>query len=147
MGFVQVENTWYFRLDPEANMALTVDEVLERIGSMGFYQIQLLLIMSYVEWFVLTFQVMVPTFIAAEPKWMCAPQVNNTACNFTGEFTAVDKRRCDMPRKAWVFTDDFTSVVTQVNKLSQEPITKRTKRVQLSNIPVRAFSQKDLFLV
>ena len=97
-------------------MALTVDEVLEKIESMGLYQIRLIFILSYIEWFNITFQVMVPTFISAEPKWMCVPHVNNTACNFTGEFTALDKRRCDMPREAWTFTDDFTSVVTQVPK-------------------------------
>ena len=95
-------------------MVLTVDEVLEKIGSMGLYQIRLIFILSYIEWFNGTLQIMAPTFISAEPKWMCVPHVNNTACNFTGEFTAVDKRRCHMPREAWTFTDDFTSVVTQV---------------------------------
>lgn len=101
-------------------MGLTVDEVLEKIGSLGFFQIRLILIISYVEWFVITLQVMVPTFLAAEPKWMCVPaHVNSsTACNFTGEFTAVDDRRCDMPREAWKFSDDFTSVVTRVNQLN-----------------------------
>ena len=98
-------------------MALTVDEVLEKIGSLGLYQLRLIFILSYIEWFNITFQVMVPTFISAEPKWMCVPHVNNTACNFTGEFTANDKRRCKMPREAWKFTDDFTSVVTLVNNL------------------------------
>ena len=116
-------------------MALTVDEVLERIGSMGFYQIRLLLIISYAEWFDFTFQVMVPTFIAAEPKWKCVPYVNNTACNFTGEFTAVDKRRCDMPREAWTFTDDFTSVVTQVNNLGLKKLSLKLE--DCSRSPVR----------
>ena len=97
-------------------MALTVDEVLEKIGSMGLYQIRLIFILSYIEWFNMTFQVMVPTFISAEPKWMCAG--NTSACNFTGQFTAVDDRRCHMPREAWKFADDFTSVVTRVNKLN-----------------------------
>ena len=97
-------------------MGLTVDEVLEKIGSLGFYQLRLIVVISYIEWFVITFQVMVPTFLAAEPKWTCvSPGNNNTACNFTGEFTAVDDRRCDMPREAWKFTDEFTSVVTRVN--------------------------------
>lgn len=108
-------NLCFGSIDPK--MALTVDEMLEKIGSMGLYQIRLIFILSYIEWFNITFQVMVPTFISAEPKWMCVPQVNNTACNFTGEFTAVDKRRCDMPREAWTFTDDFTSVVTRVCSL------------------------------
>ena len=93
-------------------MALTVDDVLEKIGSMGLYQIRLILILSYIEMINMTFQVMVPTFIAAEPKWMCAGV--NSHCNFTGEFDATDKRRCKMPREAWEFADDFTSVVTRV---------------------------------
>lgn len=103
-------------------MALTVDEVLEKIGSMGLYQIRLIFILSYIEWFNITFQVMVPTFITAEPKWMCVPHVNNTACNFTGEFTALDKRRCGMPREAWTFTDDFTSVVTRFDLVCDKAV-------------------------
>ena len=38
-------------------MALTVDDILERIGSLGLYQIRLILILSYIEWFNMTFQV------------------------------------------------------------------------------------------
>ncbi|XP_020616372.1 organic cation transporter protein-like isoform X1 [Orbicella faveolata] len=103
-------------------MALTVDEVLEKIGSLGLYQIRLIFILSYIEWFNITFQIMVPTFLSAEPKWMCVPHLNNTACNFTGEFTAVDKRRCDMPREAWTFTDDFTSVVTEFDLVCDKAV-------------------------
>ncbi|PFX33207.1 Solute carrier family 22 member 5 [Stylophora pistillata] len=57
---------------------------------------------------------MVPTFIAAEPKWMCV--ANHRSCNLTGEFKPGDelyKKRCDMPREAWKFADDYTSVVTE----------------------------------
>ena len=60
---------------------------------------------------------MVPTFIAAEPRWMCAG--NSSACNFTGSFKPSDDRRCSMPRDAWKFADDFTSVVTRVNLQNQ----------------------------
>ena len=98
-------------------MALTVDEVLEHIGSLGFYQIRLILILSYIEWFAMTMQVMVPTFIAAEPNWLCV--ANHSACNFTGEFKPGDEfydERCKMPREAWTFADDFTSVVTTVSR-------------------------------
>ena len=96
-------------------MPLTVDQILERIGSLGFYQIRLIVILSYIEWFNITFQVMVPTFIAAEPKWMC--EANHISCNLTGEYKPGDDlydKRCDMPRDAWKFADDYTSVVTQV---------------------------------
>lgn len=95
-------------------MALTVDQVLERIGSLGFYQIRLIFILSYVEWFNITFQVMVPSFIAAEPRWLCV--ANHSSCNLTGEFKPGDKlynERCDMPRDAWKFANGYTSVVTQ----------------------------------
>ncbi|XP_078376214.1 organic cation transporter protein-like [Oculina patagonica] len=95
-------------------MALTVDQVLDRIGSLGFYQIRLIFILGYIEWFNITFQVMVPSFISAEPNWMCA--ANHSSCNLTGEFKPGDKlynERCDMPRDAWKFADDYTSVVTQ----------------------------------
>lgn len=96
-------------------MALTVDQILERIGSLGFYQIRLIAILSYIEWFNITFQVMVPTFIAAEPNWMCV--ANHRSCNLTGEFKPGDDlyiKRCDMPRDSWKFADDYTSVVTEV---------------------------------
>ncbi|XP_078378347.1 organic cation transporter protein-like [Oculina patagonica] len=103
-------------------MALSVDDMLEKIGSLGLYQLRLIFILSYIEWFNMTFQVMVPTFISAEPKWTCVSHENNTACNFTGEFTALDKRRCDMPREAWTFTDDFTSVVTRFDLVCDKAI-------------------------
>jgi len=95
-------------------MALTVDQMLERIGSLGFYQIRLIFILGYIEWFNMTFQVLVPTFIAAEPNWLCV--TNHSSCNLTGEFKPGDKlynERCDMPRDAWEFADGYTSVVTQ----------------------------------
>jgi len=95
-------------------MALTVDQVLERIGSLGLYQIRLILILSYIEWVNITWQVLVPTFIAAEPNWLCV--ANHSACNLTGQFKPGDKlhnERCYMPRDAWTFADDYTSVVTQ----------------------------------
>lgn len=102
-------------------MALTVDQVLERIGSLGFYQIRLIFILGYIEWFNITFQVLVPTFIAAEPNWLCV--ANHSSCNLTGEFKPGDKlynERCDMPRDAWKFADGFTSVVTQARNKNEK---------------------------
>ena len=98
-------------------MALSVDEVLEKIGSMGLYQIRLIIILSYIEMINLTYQVMLPSLISAEPKWMCAG--NNSHCNISGQFDATDERRCKMPRESWKFADDFTSVVTTVIQLTQ----------------------------
>ena len=96
-------------------MALTVDQVLERIGSLGLYQIRLIFILGYIEWVNITWQVLLPSFIAAEPKWLCV--ANQSTCNLTGSFKPGDKlydKRCNMSRDAWKFADDFTSVVTQV---------------------------------
>lgn len=95
-------------------MALTVDQVLDRIGSLGLYQIRLIFILSYIEWVNITWQILVPTFIAAEPNWLC--ETNHSACNLTGEFKPGDKmydERCKMPREAWKFAEGYTSVVTQ----------------------------------
>ncbi|XP_073236128.1 organic cation transporter protein-like [Porites lutea] len=95
-------------------MALTVDQVLDRIGSLGLYQIRLIFILSYIEWVNITWQILVPTFIAAEPNWLC--ETDHSACNLTGEFKPGDKlydERCKMPREAWKFAEGYTSVVTQ----------------------------------
>ena len=100
-------------------MALTVDQVLDRIGSLGLYQIRLIFILSYIEWVNITWQILVPTFIAAEPNWLC--ETNHSACNLTGEFKPGDKlydERCKMPREAWKFAEGYTSVVTQVRNNS-----------------------------
>ncbi|XP_022803502.1 solute carrier family 22 member 15-like [Stylophora pistillata] len=93
-------------------MALSMDEVLEKIGSMGWYQIRLIFILSYIEMINMTYQVILPSFTSAEPKWMCAGIRNKSHCNFTGQVDATDERRCKMPRESWKFADDFTSVVT-----------------------------------
>ena len=99
-------------------MKLTTDEVLEKIGSFGRYQIVLNLYfnIAYGLWW--AFPVMVMVFIASEPGWKCK---NNITCPFTGTVSLGDdnyKHRCDIPRKDWEFADDFTSVVTEVRKPS-----------------------------
>lgn len=94
---------------------LTVDECLDKVGSFGWYQIRLILILSLMEWVNVGFQVMLLTFVAAEPPWVC---VNNVTCPLKGEFKpGMDgyKLRCDLNRSDWKFTDDFTSVVTEVS--------------------------------
>ena len=96
-----------------------MDEVLEKIGSMGWYQIRLIFILSYIEMINMTYQVILSSFTSAEPKWMCAGIRNNSHCNFTGQVDATDERRCKMPRESWKFADDFTSVVTTVIQLSK----------------------------
>lgn len=96
-------------------MKLTTDEVLERIGSFGRYQIVLNIYfnIAYALWW--AFPVMAMVFIASEPGWKCK---NNSTCPFTDTISLGDDRyrhRCDIPRQDWDFADDFTSVVTEVS--------------------------------
>lgn len=97
-------------------MGLTIDDVMEKIGSYGRYQHKLLLICGFMKVFGDGFQMMVPTFLSAEPPWRC--KENSSACNLTGIFKPGDKNykfRCSIPRDDWEFdTSDFNSVVTEV---------------------------------
>ena len=93
-------------------MALTVDQVFEKIGSFGRYQKLLLLGCNGLIFFWMGFAVLIMTFIAADPGWKCV--ANSTQCRFNGSMAASDKRRCDMNRSEWVFNDDLTSVATEV---------------------------------
>ncbi len=96
-------------------MSLTVDEILERIGGHGRFQTILLLFMTYTYMSMVAFHVMVIAFIAGEPYWECVE--NSTICNLTESVSTVSKhykKRCDMPRSEWKFTDTYTSTVTEV---------------------------------
>jgi hypothetical protein len=100
-------------------MALTTDEIFEKIGSFGRYQCILLGIFGYVALASLALQIMIVTFITAEPDWMCVKAYNNSICNFTEPIGLISdnyEARCDMPREAWKYVDGFTSVVTEVCK-------------------------------
>ncbi|KAK2568475.1 Solute carrier family 22 member 13 [Acropora cervicornis] len=93
--------------------ALTTDEVLEKIGSFGRYQIVLNLFvnLTYGLWW--AFTVLITMFIANEPGWKC---VNKTTCPFNKTIYLEDddySHRCKIPREDWTFADDFTSIVTQ----------------------------------
>lgn len=94
--------------------ALTIDEVLEKIGSFGRYQIVLNVFANIVYGFWWAFTVMVMVFIAAEPGWKCK---NVVTCPYNDTIRLGDEKyafRCDIPREDWEFERDFTSVVTQV---------------------------------
>lgn len=96
-------------------MGHTVDDVLEKIGSFGLYQIRLICLLSVLEWFVSGYQTLLMTFIAAEPGWRCV--VNSTECTEPGAFSPKHdyyKSRCTMNRSEWEFTTEFTSIVTDV---------------------------------
>ena len=98
-------------------MGLTVDDVLEKIGSMGRYQYRLVMIMGFMKMFGYAFQAMISTFLSAEPPWRCKD--NSSACNLTGIFRPRDKNytfRCSIPRSDWEFdTSEFNSVVSEVS--------------------------------
>lgn len=97
-------------------MSLTVDDVLEQIGSYEKYQILLLFMFGYVAITLDSFPTMIVTFITAEPDWVCV-QGNSSMCNFTQAITLTSDdymARCDMPREDWTYVADFTSTVTEV---------------------------------
>ena len=90
--------------------------------------------MGYCILTVAAFNGMIVTFIAAEPNWKCVEGYkNNTVCRFNNSITltSVDyKARCKMPREAWTFVDDFTSIVSEVRK------SIKIDRVVISDIKV-----------
>ena len=96
-------------------MALSIDEVLERIGGYGLYQKRLTVIMTIMEAINMCYQILIMVFIAAEPSWHC---VNNaTNCTLEGDIKPTMKTynyRCHIDRDQWEFSKDFTSIVTEV---------------------------------
>ena len=115
-------------------MALTVDQVLERVGSFGLYQIRLLCVLSFLIWVPNGFQVMLLTFIGAEPGWKCV--TNSTKCNRIGTFSVGDdiyQQRYSMNRSDWTFTNEFTSIVTEVSAMHFSPI-----NLENSTFPTRS---------
>ena len=101
----------------EEAMVLSVDEFLDRIGSFGRYQVRLVGMLCYMYCFNFAIQVMLLTFVAAEPAWHCV--ANSTVCTLAGEFRPGDDNydfRCggNVTRADWTFSDSFTSIVTEV---------------------------------
>ena len=102
-------------------MGLTVDDVLDKIGSFGRYQLRLLLIFGFMYLFGNSILVMIPTFLSIEPPWRC--KEGSSSCNLTGIFKPGDHNynfRCSIPRDDWEFdTNEITnSVVTEVSPAS-----------------------------
>ncbi|KAJ7391892.1 hypothetical protein OS493_016188 [Desmophyllum pertusum] len=92
---------------------MDTDEILEDIGSFGFFQSEISLFLGIII-FVLTFQTVSMVFIGAEPTWRCA--ANSSTCTRNGTITADDdfyKARCNMSAEDWEFTTEFTSIVTE----------------------------------
>lgn len=98
-------------------MPLTADEILEEVGSFGWFQKRLLILFNVLSSLLFGWAVMVTGIITAEPPWKCVQ--NSTACAFDGEFSPGDDNydhRCNISRKDWKFVDDFTTVVTEVKR-------------------------------
>ena len=99
-------------------MAITIDDVFKKIGEFRQYQWFIMSIVSYTVLTLAAFPAMIAAFITAEPDWECVDgYMNNTVCKFNESITLTSddyKARCKMPREAWMFVDDFTSVVTEV---------------------------------
>ena len=98
-------------------MAVTIDDVFVKIGQFRQYQLYMVVIVGYTV-LIAAFSTMIVTFITAEPDWKCVDgYMNNTVCRFNKSITLTSddyKARCNMPREAWMFVDDFTSTVTEV---------------------------------
>jgi len=92
---------------------MDTDEILEEIGSFGFFQKRNSLLLGLVI-FVLTFQTVSMVFIGGEPTWRCA--VNSSVCRRNGTISFNDdyfNARCNMSSNDWDFTTEFTSIVTE----------------------------------
>lgn len=101
-------------------MGITVDDVMEKIGSYNRFQYRLLLICGFIKTWSDGLQMMLPTFLSVEPPWRC--KANSSACNLTGTFKPGDENysyRCSIPRDDWEFdTSDFTSTVAEVRTIN-----------------------------
>ena len=59
---------------------------------------------------------MLMSFIGIEPGWKCVS--HSTKCNRNETFFVGDdfyEQRCSMNRSDWTFTNEFTSIVTEVS--------------------------------
>ena len=106
-------------------MAVTIDDVFIKIGQFRQYQWYLLIIVGYATLSTGAFSAMIVAFITAEPDWKCVDgYMNNNVCRFNKSISLTSddyKARCNMPREAWTFVDDFTSTVTEVRTFTIFP--------------------------
>ncbi|XP_028401282.1 solute carrier family 22 member 16-like [Dendronephthya gigantea] len=107
-------------------MANIIDDVFKAIGEFREYQWYIFTLMGYVLFSIAAFASMIVSFITAEPDWKCVEGYkNNTVCRFNNSITLTSddyKARCKMPREAWTFVDDFTSVVTEYDLVCDDSI-------------------------
>jgi len=96
-------------------MALSADEVLEEVGSFGWFQKRLLLLFNLLSALLFGWAVMVTGIITAEPPWKCVK--NSSVCSFDELMAPGDINydyRCNISRSEWIFDDEMTSVATEV---------------------------------
>lgn len=96
-------------------MALTADEVLEKVGSFGWFQKRLLILFNLLTALLFGWSVMVTGIITAEPAWKCVK--NSSVCTYDGAINVGNTNydaRCNMSRSEWDFVDGMTSVITEV---------------------------------
>ncbi|XP_073237426.1 uncharacterized protein [Porites lutea] len=94
---------------------MDADEILEEIGSFGFFQKRNAVFLGLII-FVLTFQTVSMVFIGGEPTWRCT--ANSSVCTQNATISPDDdyyKARCNMSSEDWEFTTEFTSIVTEWN--------------------------------
>lgn len=94
---------------------MDADEILEEIGSFGFFQKRNAVFLGLII-FVLTFQTVSMVFIGGEPTWRCT--ANSSVCMQNATISPDDdyyKARCNMSSEDWEFTTEFTSIVTEWN--------------------------------
>ncbi|XP_028391580.1 solute carrier family 22 member 16-like isoform X2 [Dendronephthya gigantea] len=107
-------------------MTVTIDEVFKKIGEFRRYQWYIITLIGYCTFAATAINGSIVAFIAAEPDWKCVEgYMNNTVCRFNTSITLTSKdykARCKMPREAWTFVDDFTSIVTEYDLVCDDSI-------------------------
>lgn len=104
-------------------MALTADDVLEKVGSFGWFQKRLLILFNLLTALLFGWAVMVTGIITTEPAWICSQ--NSSICTFDAAMSPGDESydaRCNMSRSEWKFVDEMTSVVTEFELVCSKSI-------------------------
>ncbi|KAK3728605.1 hypothetical protein QZH41_011688, partial [Actinostola sp. cb2023] len=94
--------------------AVTTEELLNKIGNFGRYQVLLLIFANYAMLCWGAFFAAIMFLLIAEPRWECV--YNSTVCNITGSIGPGEDHyeyRCGISRQDWKFVDEYTSIITQ----------------------------------
>jgi len=117
--------------------AVHFEDLWQIIGGFGRYPILLFIFMCYVT-IVVDFQQFVPTYYGSAPNYDCVPwNGNGSVCKV--------KNKCECTNCTFVFDDEFTSVVSEVNIHSLTGDYCRVQTLKVCNIPstyIALFSDK-----